>query len=275
MSDYKKAVVFGGSGMIGSKVVEYLKAAGLEVVAASRRTGVDTLTGAGLSEVLAGVDIVVDTSDVPKFDVETLQTFFRKSGENIFAAEAKAGVKHHVTLSIVGVDRVRGNPYFDAKLSQEEMVSAGGVPFTIGRATQFFEFMPTIAGGFTNGDVTALPDALFRPVAADDVAKALAEIALAGPKNGAVSITGPEVMSFADWFKRLFARLGDARKAISDATATYFGGVVAEGSIVPEHPEYVGATTFDTWFDTPAAKHALGADRYAHADMAIEKHSAH
>lgn len=271
MSAYKKAVVFGGSGLIGAKVVTRLKEAGLEVIAASRRTHVDTTTGQGLMEALQGADVVVDVSDVPTFDPETLKTFFRASAEHIYAAELAAGVKHHVTLSIVGVDGVRGNPYFDAKLGQEELARASGVPFTIARATQFFEFLPTIAAGFTKGETTGLPDALFRPIAADDVATALADIALAPPRNNAVSIAGLESASFEHWFKRFFDLTQDPRQAETDQAATYFGARLQPCSIVPTAPDYIGAMCLEHWVTSPSARSALSGDRYAHATSEISK----
>lgn len=271
MSGYKKAVVFGGNGMIGAKVVTRLKEAGLEVIAASRRTHVDITTGRGLVEILQGADVVVDASDVPSFDPETLKTFFRAAGEHIYAAELAAGVKHHVTLSIVGVDDVRGNPYFDAKLGQEEMARASGVPFTLARATQFFEFLPTIAAGFTKGATTGLPDALFRPIAADDVATALAAIALAPPVNAAVSIAGLEAASFERWFKRFFDLVQDPRQAETDPAATYFGARLQPCSIVPAAPDYIGAMCLEHWVTSPSARMALSDDRHAHATAQISK----
>ena len=275
MTKYHKAVVFGGSGMIGSKVVAGLKAAGLDVLSASRRTGVNTVTGEGLAQALAGADIVVDASDVPSYDLDTLGAFFRTSGANIFAAARAAGVRHHVTLSIVGVDVVRGNPYFDAKLTQEEAVRASGVPYTIARATQFYEFLPTIASGLARDGVARLPGACFRPLAAGDVAAALVTIALGAARNDAVTIAGPEIATFDAWLQRFFNLTGDTRTAVTDPDATYFGGRLQANSIAPASPDFVGPTTLENWMTSPAAAIALADDRHADAAKMIDQHLSH
>jgi uncharacterized protein YbjT (DUF2867 family) len=271
MTNYSKAVVLGGSGLIGSRVVERLRTSGIEVLSASRRTGVDTLTGEGLDKALANADVVVDASDVHSFDQETLRKFFTVSGENVARAEAAAGVKHHVTLSIVGVDRIDGNPYYAAKLAQEEMASRSGVPFTIARSTQFYEFFPTIAGGFTKGSVVGLPNAMLQPIAADDVAVALADIALSPPKYGPVYIAGPERDPFDRWLTRVFKLTDDPRSVEVDFKATWFGATLENDSIVPKQTDYSGHLKLEEWFATPEAKRALLGDRYAEAVAAIEQ----
>jgi uncharacterized protein YbjT (DUF2867 family) len=271
MSLNQKVVVLGGSGLIGSRVVSELRMAGVQVLAASRRTGVNTVTGEGLAEAFAGADVVIDTSDVPSFDPQSLASFFRDSAQRVFQAERAAGVRHHICLSIVGVDQVRGNPYFDAKLGQEDLVRASGMPYTIARATQFFEFMPTLAAGFTKGLIAYLPSAHFQPIAADDVAMALASIALRPPHNGAVTIAGNERATFEAWFQRLFASTRDPRRAVSDIDATYFGGPLEEESITAAHPDYTGRLRFEDWIQTEAAQHALNHDRHAEAVSQIKR----
>ncbi len=269
MTEMRKVVVLGGSGMIGSLVVAALASAGVEVVSASRRTKVNILTGEGLDEALAGADTVIDTSDVPNFDLDTLKTFFRTSGEKIFAAERRAGIRHHIMLSIFGVDQVRGNPYFDAKLMQEDMVRASYVPYTILRSTQFYEFLPTIASGLTVDNVIRLPNALFSPVAAADVATTLANLAHHDPIDNAASLAGPEIAQFAAWLQRFLMVTGDRRRVVTDEKATYFGGRVQRHSIAPAFSDFTGTATFDKWLGTPAAT-ALTTDRYAHAVTAME-----
>lgn len=271
MSKVSKVVVLGGAGLIGAKVVARLRALGVEVVAASRRTGVDLVTGQGLAAAMKGAEAVVDASDLPSFDMDNLRTFFQTAGDNVLAAERGEGVRHHVTLSIVGVGTVVGNAYYDAKRVQEEVVEASGIPYTLARSTQFYEFIPTIVGGFANGDVVALPDAPYRPIAADDVGAALAQIAMGAPRNGPVLIAGPELSTFAAWFGRVFELTGDPRRAVADPTATYFGGRVADGSLVPAVVDYQGDMPVERWITTPAAKAALSTDRYADAAHTLER----
>jgi len=268
----QKVVVLGGTGMIGSLAVSSLARAGIDVVSASRRSNVNILTGEGLDAALAGADTVIDTTDVSNFDSDTLKNFFRESGEKIFAAERKAGIRHHITLSIFGVDQVRGNPYFDAKLMQEDMVRSSTIPYTILRSTQFYEFLPTIASGLMAGDAIRLPHALFSPVAAADVGAALASLAQHDPVNAAVSIAGPEVAPFEAWVRRFLAVIEDTRRVVTDDAATYFGGKLERYSIAPAIPDMKGASTFDDWMTSPAAK-ALKTDRYAHAAAAMDRHA--
>jgi len=265
MSDIRKAVVLGGSGLIGTRVVKALRADGIEVVAASRRNGVDVLTGDGLDAALLGADVVVDASDVHSFDAETLRQFFVTSGANVARAERAAGVKHHVTLSIVGVDRIVGNPYYAAKLLQEESAKHSGVPFTIARSTQFYEFFPTLIGGFTRGSNVSLPDALLQPLAADDTARALGEIALKPARDRSVFIAGPQKDTLVGWVNKVLRLTNDTKVASAGPGVTWFGAALEENSIVPSTVDYSGSTTFEDWFARPEAKASLLGDRYAEA----------
>jgi uncharacterized protein YbjT (DUF2867 family) len=271
MSKFSKVVVLGGSGMIGARVVERLKALEIDVVAASRRTGVNTMTGEGLSQAFSGADVVVDASDVHSFDEATLRDFFILSGNNVAAAEKEAGVKHHVTLSIVGVDHLPGNPYYAAKARQELVAQSSGTPFTIVRSTQFFEFLPTIAGGFAKQDSVNPPDALLQPIAADDVGGILAKIALQQPENAMVQIAGPERDAIADWLRRAFSVTGDRRTVTADKTATWFGAPLEQKSLIPAHPNRMGTMFFDRWSTTTSARLALGGNRYASAAAELER----
>lgn len=271
MSEFSKVVVLGGSGMIGARVVERLKGLDVEVVAASRRTGVNTTTGEGLLQALSGANVVVDASDVHSFDEETLRDFFVVSGRNVAKAEIEAGVKHHVTLSIVGVDHLPGNPYYAAKARQEQVARSSGTPFTIVRSTQFFEFLPTISGGFAKQNSVNPPDALLQPIAADDVGGILAEIALEKPRNAVVQIAGPERDAIAHWLRRAFSVTNDTRVISADRTATWFGAPLEQQSLVPTHPDRMGTMFFDHWSTTPSARLALGGNRYASASAELER----
>ncbi len=271
MFEFSKVVVLGGNGMIGARVCERLKALDLKVVAASRRTGVNTTTGEGLLQALSGADVVIDASDVHSFDEATLREFFIVSGRNVAQAERDAGVRHHVTLSIVGVDHLPGNPYYAAKARQEQVARSSGTPFTIVRSTQFFEFLPTIGGGFSNPNSVNPPDALLQPIAADDVGAILAEIAMEEPRNGIVQIAGPERAAIADWLRRAFAVTGDMRSVAADKTATWFGAPLEQESLVPNDPDRSGNILFDIWSTTPPARLALGGNRYATAAAELER----
>ena len=271
MSEFSKVVVLGGSGMIGARVVERLKGLDVEVVAASRRTGVNTTTGEGLLQALSGADVVVDASDVHSFDEKTLRDFFVVSGGNVAKAEMEAGVKHHVTLSIVGKDHLPGNPYYAAKARQEQVARSSGTPFTIVRSTQFFEFLPTISGGFAKQNSVNPPDALLQPIAADDVGGILAEIALEKPRNAVVQIAGPERDAIAQWLRRAFSVTNDTRVVTADRMATWFGAHLEQESLVPAHPDRMGTMFFDRWSTTPSARLALGGNRYATASAELER----
>jgi len=249
-----KIVVIGGSGLIGSKLVTRLDADGHETVAASPSSGVDTLTGAGLSDVLAGAEVVVDVSNSPSFEDAAVLDFFTTSTRNVLAAEATAGVRHHVALSVVGTERWPESGYFRAKLAQEQLIEAGPVPYSLVHATQFFEFVGSIAGSATEGDTVRLPSALVQPIAGDDVADALAAVAVGAPVNGRLEIGGPERFPL-DAFVRVGLRSsGDPRTVVTDPRAPYFGAAPGEETLVPAADARLGATRFEDWLSRrPAA----------------------
>jgi len=228
-----KIVVIGGTGLIGSKAVAILRQGGHEVDAASPKSGVNTLTGEGLKEAMAGTQVVVDLSNSPSFEDKAVLEFFETSGRNLLAAERAAGVRHHVALSIVGTDRTPDNGYFRAKVAQEKLIVASGVPYTIVRATQFLEFLSGIAASGAVGNVVRISPGLFQPIAADDVAPVVAEVAVAEPRNGIVEIAGPERAPFYEIVARYLKAIGDPREVVSDPEARYFGGRVEERSLVP------------------------------------------
>ena len=242
-----KIVVIGGSGLIGSRVVTLLREAGHQALAASPRNGVDTITGAGLSDALAGADVVVDVANAPSWEPQAVLDFFRTSARNLGKAEVAAGVRHHVALSIVGTDRMPGNAYFAAKVAQEAAIEAAGVPYTIVRATQFMEFLGGIADTGTDGGTVRIGDGLFQPIAADDVAAALAQTALAAPLNGTVDIAGPDRAPFAEIIARYLKAIGDTRPVVTDREALYFGGRVEEQSLVPLGDARIGQIGLDQW----------------------------
>lgn len=247
-----KIVVIGGSGLIGRHLTAEFSRQGHEPIAASRSSGVNALTGEGLAEVLSGVDAVVDVSNSPSFEDAAVLDFFERSGRNLLAAERKAGVKHHVALSIVGTERLEGNGYFRAKVAQERLIKSSGIPFTIVRATQFFEFVATIAEGSVDGDRLVVPDADFQPIAAADVAAALADVALAPPRNATIEIAGPDRKPFRDFVARRIAADGDHREVQADRAARYFGAALATQSLVPKLMGAVrlGPTRFESWLAT-------------------------
>src|SRR5262245_17242314 len=228
-----KIVVIGGTGLIGSKTVPILRQGGHEVIAASPNTGVNTITGDGLREAMAGTQVVIDLANSPSFEDKAVLAFFRTSGRNLLAAETAAGVQHHVALSIVGTDRTPDNGYFRAKVAQEQLIEASGIPYTIIRSTQFLEFLRGIADSSADGRTVRLSPGLFQPIAADDVAPIVAEVALAAPRNGIVEIAGPERAPFNDIVARYLKAVGDPRTVVSDPEARYFGGRVEEHSLVP------------------------------------------
>src|SRR5689334_5103736 len=228
-----KIVVIGGTGLIGSKTIPIVRQHGHEAVAAAPNTGVNTITGEGLKEVLAGAQVVVDLSNSPSFEDKAVLEFFQTSTRNLLAAEAAAGVGHHVALSIVGIERTPDNGYFRAKLAQERLIEASGVPYTIVRATQFFEFLGGIAASAADGDKVRLSPGAFQPIAADDVAAFVAEAALAPPRNGIVEIAGPDRAPFDEIIARYLKATGDKREVVRDPQARYFGGLVDDRSLVP------------------------------------------
>jgi uncharacterized protein YbjT (DUF2867 family) len=241
-----KIVVIGGTGLIGSKTVAILRQRGHEVVAASPNTGVNTITGEGLKEALAGAQVAVDLANSPSFEDKAVLQFFETSGRNLLAAEATAGVRHHVALSIVGTDR-SDNGYFRAKAAQEKLIKASGIPYTIIRSTQFMEFLRGIADSGTDGNIVRIAPGLFQPIAADDVAANVADVALAPPRNGIVEIAGPERAPFNEFVARYLQAVGDPREVVRDPEARYFGGRVEEHSLVPLGEARLGRISFDEW----------------------------
>ena len=242
-----KIVVIGGTGLIGSKTVDILRRAGHEVVAASPKGGVNTITGEGLHEALAGAQVVIDLANSPSFEDKAVLAFFEASGRNLLAAEAAAGVRHHVALSIVGTDRTPDNGYFRAKVAQEKLVVGSGIPYTIIRSTQFMEFFRGIVDASAEGNTVRLSPGLFQPIAADDVAVFVAEAALAAPRNGIVEIAGPERAPFDQFVARYLKAVGDPRKVVSDPEARYYGGRVEQHSLVPLSEARLGRIGFDEW----------------------------
>ena len=242
-----KIVVIGGTGLIGSKVVARLRQAGHEVIAAAPATGVNTITGEGLSQAMAGTQVVVDLANSPSFEDKAVLEFFETSGRNLLAAEAEAGVGHHVCLSIVGTDRKPGNGYFRAKVAQEKLIENSGIPYTILRSTQFLEFLGGIAASSAEGDKVRISTGLFQPIAAEDVAAFVADVALAKPANGIVEIAGPERAPFNEIVARYLKAVGDPREVVGDPEARYFGGVVEERSLVPLGEARLGPTRFEDW----------------------------
>lgn len=249
-----KIVVIGGSGLIGSKLVEKLYEDGHEPLGASPDSGVDTLTGEGLAEALEGAQVVVDVTNAPSWDDAAVLDFFRTSSRNILAAETVAGVIHHVVLSIVGIDRLQDSGYFRAKLAQEEAVKAATVPFTILRATQFFEFIGRIADSSTQGQTVHLPPVLVQPEAADDVASALAAVALSPPVNGIVELAGPERFRLHDLAQRVLSANHDPRRVTADARARYFGAELGDHSLTPGNNPRIAPTRFEDWLSHVAAR---------------------
>jgi uncharacterized protein YbjT (DUF2867 family) len=241
-----KIVVIGGTGLIGSKVVAKLKQKGHEVLAAAPNTGVNTITGEGLANALAGAQVVVDVANSPSFEDKAVLEFFETSGRNLLAAEAAAGVRYHVALSIVGIDR-SDNGYFRAKVAQENLIKASGIPYTIIRSTQFLEFLRGIADSSTEGNTVRISPGLFQPIAAEDVAAIVADVALAAPRNGIIEIAGPERAPFNEIVGRYLKAVGDPRQVVSDREARYFGGRVEERSLVPLGEARLGRIGLGEW----------------------------
>ena len=239
-------VVIGGTGLIGSKVVEKLKQKGHEAIAAAPNTGVNTITGEGLKEAMAGAQVVIDLANSPSFEDKAVLEFFETSERHLLPAEASAGVRHHVELSIVAIDRT-DNGYFRAKVAQEKLIEASGIPYTIIRATQFLEFLGTIAASSADGNIVRLSPGLFQPIAADDVATIVADVALSAPRNSIIEIAGPERAPFNEIVARYLKAVGDPREVVSDPEARYFGGRVEERSLVPLGEARLGRIGFDEW----------------------------
>jgi len=241
-----KIVVIGGTGLIGSKTVAILRQGGHEVIAGSPKSGINSITGQGLKEAMAGAQVVIDLTNSPSFEDRAVLEFFETSGRNLLAAEAAAGVRHHVALSIVGTDR-SDNGYFRAKVAQEKLIKDSGIPYTIIRATQFLEFLRGIAESSADGNRVRLPPGLFQPIAADDVAPIVAEVALAAPRNGIVEIAGPERAPFNEIVACYLRAVGDPHEVVSDPEARYFGGRVEERSLVPLGEARLGSIGLDEW----------------------------
>ena len=241
-----KIVVIGGTGLIGSKTVAILRRGDHEVVAASPKSGINTLTGAGLKEAVAGAQVVIDLANSPSFEDKAVLEFFETSGRNLLPAEAAAGVRHHVALSIVGIDR-SDNGYFRAKVAQEKLIETSRIPYTIIRSTQFLEFLGGIAASSADGNIVRLSPGMFQPIAADDVAAIVADVALAAPRNGIVEIAGPERAPFNEIVARYLKAVGDPREVVRDPEARYFGGRVGDRSLVPLGDARLGHITLDQW----------------------------
>lgn len=242
-----KILVIGGSGLIGKKLVKILGERGHQAVAASPSTGVNAVTGEGLATALAGARVVVDVANAPSWEDRAVLEFFQTAGRNLLAAEAAAGVAHHVALSVVGTERLLQSGYFRAKLAQEQLIQGSKIPYTIVRATQFFEFVGGIAQFSTEGQTVRLPGALMQPIAADDVAALLADVALGQPLNGMVEIAGPDTIRMDELVRRYLTATHDAKNVTTDASARYYGVEVNDQSLTPGAHPRVGPTHFDEW----------------------------
>jgi len=245
-----KIVVIGGTGLIGTKVVKILRQGGHEVVAASPSTGVNIVSGEGLAHAFAGARAVVDVANSPSFEDQAVLKFFETSGRNILAAEAAAGVGHHVALSVVGTERMLKSGYFRAKMAQEQLIKASKIPYTIVQSTQFFEFLGAIAQSGTDGQTVRLPSALVQPIASDDVASVMADVALGVPLNGTIEIAGPERVSLAQIVQRFLSATQDPRRVIADVRALYFGVELNDQSLTPGHKPRLGSIQFDRWLSS-------------------------
>lgn len=253
-----KIVVIGGTGLIGSKVVENLGARGHQVIAAAPSTGVDFLTGKGLSSALAGAQVVVDLSNPPSFDDESVRHFFKTAGSNLFAAEAEAGVRSHVALSVVGTEKLEASGYFRGKIAQEQLIVDSGIPYTIVRSTQFFEFLPRMIQNAEDGGSVRMPPALVQPIAGEDVATAVARAALEAPVNGIIEIAGPGREPLDNLARRFMSLTGDPREVLTDVHAPYFGAELDRDTLIPELSAWTGTVSFERWF---------GRSKYVPADM--------
>jgi uncharacterized protein YbjT (DUF2867 family) len=242
-----KIVVIGGTGLIGSKLVEDLRGHGHEVVPAAPNTGVDTITGEGLAGALAGAAVVVDVSNAPAWDDAAVLEFFETSTRNLLDAEAEAGVGHHVALSIVGSERITDSGYMRAKVAQEKLIESSAIPHTIVHATQFFEFATRIADAATVDGTVRVPPVLIQPMAADDVVAALVAVALVAPLDSVLEIGGPEALRFEDFVRQSLRAIGDERAVVSDPNARYFGAHLSERSLVPDDGARLGTVTLDEW----------------------------
>jgi uncharacterized protein YbjT (DUF2867 family) len=256
-----KIVIIGGTGLIGSKLVAKLREHGHEAVPAAPNTGVNTTTGDGLAEVMRGANVVVDVSNSPSFEDAAVMEFFQTSTRNILAAEAGAGVVHHVALSVVGSGRLPYSGYMRAKVAQEKLIASSSIPYSIVHATQFFEFIMRIADSATEGNTVRIPPVLFQPMAADDVASAVGRVAVGLPVNGIVEVAGPEKFRFDELIRRVLAARNDPRVVIADPQTRYFGALLAERSLVPGDDAKLGETTLQEWLDRPTTARAAAAQK--------------
>lgn len=254
---FMKIIVIGGSGLIGSRLVNKLGAGGHQVVAASPKTGVNTLTGEGLAEAVSGAEVVVDVTNAPSWEDDAVLKFFTTSTRNILAAEADAGVGHHVALSVVGTDRLQESGYFRAKLAQERLIVDSGVPYTLVRATQFFEFIGAIAQSSADGDVIRLTSALMQPMSADDVAGCLADYTVGPALNGMVEIAGPEALGIDEAAKRVLVANGDTRRVVTDDNAVYYGLRLNDRSLTPGKGARLAPTRLSEWLSRTAKAEAV------------------
>jgi uncharacterized protein YbjT (DUF2867 family) len=254
-----KIIVIGGTGLIGSKLVPKLRERGHEAIAASPNSGVNTVTGEGLADVLKGASVVVDVSNSPSWEDSAVLNFFEASTRNLLSSEAVAGVKHHVALSVVGTQRLTESGYFRAKIAQENLIENGKIPYSIVQATQFFEFLKGLADISFDGKKVRVPDALFQPMSADDVATALTKIAAEQPVNGTIEIAGPEPFRLEELVRRHLAHLKDTREVVADPHARYSGAQLSERTLVPGKDARLGETRYETWLTLPAAKAVTGA----------------
>jgi len=258
-----KIVVIGGSGLIGSKLVPKLREQGHEVIPAAPNTGVNTVTGQGLAEVLKGASVVVDVSNAPEWEDSAVMKFFETSSRNLLAAEATAAVKHHVALSVVGSERMLESGYFRAKIAQEKLIKESSIPYSIVRATQFFEFVKGIADVSTKGNTVRPPTVLIQPMAADDVASGVEQVALGQPVNGMVEIGGPEQFHLNEFVREGLAARKDPREVVADPHARYYGIELKERTLVPDDGAKRGTTRFADWLAEPGAKAVAGARKGA------------
>ena len=261
-----KIVVIGGTGLIGSKLVNKLRQAGHEVLAASPNSGVNTITGEGLTEALTGAQVVVDVANSPSFEAAEVLKFFETSGRNLLAAEARLGIKHHVALSVVGTDRLNDSGYFRGKLAQEALIKASSTPYTILRSTQFFEFIGRIAESSADGKSLRVSDAMIQPILSDDVVAALADITLGAPLNGTVEVAGPDRFRLNDIVARTLKATGDSREVITDKNAGYFGAILKEETLTADAGARIGATRYFDWLKSSAI--SPGAQKAATATAA-------
>lgn len=249
-----KIVVIGGSGLIGSKLVNKLRQLGHEVVAASPVSGVNTITGEGIAEALTGAEVVVDVANSPSFEDNAVMDFFETSGRNLLAAEVVAGVSHHIALSVVGTDRLQDSGYFRAKQAQENLIKASPIPYTIVHSTQFFEFLGSIAASGAKGEAIHLSPASIQPIASEDVASAMVDVTIGKPINGTIEIAGPERLLLAELVQRYLTKIQDPRQVIADSHARYFGAELTDQSLVPGDNPRIGSMDFETWFSQSAKR---------------------